>query len=333
MVKTMIDLHLHLDGSLSCKTVRRLAEIQGILLDTGDDRTLAQRLTAGHCKDLNEYLTYFEFPLSLLQTSQAIAEAVFLLAQELKAEGMLYAEIRFAPQLHQRCGLSQQQVVEAACLGLERTDFSAGLILCCMRGDTNHAQNVETVEIAAAYRNKGVVGLDLAGAEGIYSTNAYKDIFSLAHQKGVPYTIHAGEADGADSVRAAVNLGAVRIGHGIRAVEDRAVMRFLAECGICLELCPTSNFQTGAAKQDQYPLRTFLNAGIPVTVNTDNRTVSGTTISQEFQLIQRMFALSRDEMYILLSNAAKYAFVREKTKAQLQKALAQYLKLSETFFP
>lgn len=240
----MIDLHLHLDGSLSVKTVRELARIQGVEV-SHDDSVLLKRLQVSEsCRDLNEYLEKFSFPCSLLQTRNAIEKAVYNLQEELKAQGLLYAEIRFAPQLHTFQGLTQAAVVEAAVNGLEASNFKANLILCCMRGDDNYLQNMETVRVAAQYLGKGVCAVDLAGAEALYKTSDFEELFRFAREMGIPFTIHAGEADGPDSVRTAVRFGARRLGHGVRSVEDSALLRCLKETGITLELCPTSNLNT-----------------------------------------------------------------------------------------
>lgn len=307
----LIDLHLHLDGSLSLNTVKRLAKMQNIDLDMTDGELIKKLTVDADCRDLNEYLTKFDFPLSLLQTADAISESVYLLQEELKAQGLIYAEIRFAPQLHCRQGLSQDDVVRAAAKGLSRSDFSAALILCCMRGADNRAKNIETVNTAARYLGKGVCAVDLAGAEGLYPTTDFEDIFALAREKGIPFTIHAGEADGADSVRAAVRFGAHRIGHGVRACEDAELMRELAEKGITLELCPTSNLNTCVCQNiREYPIKRLMKAGVRVTVNTDNMTVSGTTVEREMRLLSETFGFDDKTVRRLLQNARDAAFTQ-----------------------
>jgi len=311
----VIDLHLHLDGSLSVQTVRALADMQGIRISE-DDMQLLQRLQVRQgCRDLNEYLEKFEFPLSLLQTKEGIIAAVCDLTCELKKQGLLYAEIRFAPQLHTRKGLTQEQVVEAAVEGLRRSDFRSNLILCCMRGDDNKEENLENVRVAKKYLGQGVCAIDIAGAEALFATEKFADIFELASTLGVPYTIHAGEADGPRSVYAALSYGAKRIGHGVRAIEDEALMKKLAEERITLELCPTSNLNTGIFKDlKEYPLRAFMRRGIRVTVNTDNMTVSGTSLQREFQKLIDTFSLTEDELMILARNALEASFADQETK-------------------
>ena len=314
----LIDLHLHLDGSLSLANVRTLAAMQNIALPQDDHALLAMLQVEPGCRDLNEYLEKFAFPCSLLQTEEALSVAVCLLAEELRQEGLLYAEIRFAPQLHTEMGLTQEQVVEAAARGLRRSGFAANLILCCMRGQDNRVANGETIRTAAAFLGRGVCAVDLAGAEALFPTADIAHLFELAQSLGVPYTIHAGEADGPESIRAALAMGAKRIGHGIRSVEDAQLVALLARSGVPLELCPTSNLHTCVfpAMKD-YPLRRLLDAGVQATVNTDNRTVSGTTLRQEMDALESAVELTRAEALTLTKNAARVAFLGDKEKNAL----------------
>lgn len=309
----LIDLHLHLDGSLSPASVRQLAGLQGAALP-GEEALLVRLRVEPDCRDLNQYLTKFAFPCSLLQTEEAIALAVQNLCGELKAQGLLYAEIRFAPQLHLERGLTQDRVAAAACAGLGRAGFPAGLILCAMRGSDNREQNLETVRVAAKYLGRGVCACDLAGAEALFPTGDFEELFTLARKLDVPYTIHAGEAGGPESVRAALSFGAKRLGHGVRAAEDPALVEELAVRGITLECCPTSNLHTCMFPDYRsYPLRDLLARGVKVTVNTDNMTVSGTTLSHELEALD----LSREEARQVALNAAAAAFADDNTRKAL----------------
>ena len=194
----LIDLHLHLDGSLSLESVRDLARMQNIQVEADDEQLLKLLQVGPDCKDLNEYLEKFAFPCSLLQKPEAITRSVENLRRELKEQGLLYAEIRFAPQLHLLQGLTQRQVVQAAVDGLKEEGVKANLILCCMRGDRNREENLETIRLTAEFLGKGVCAADLAGAEALFTTEMFVDIFALARELGIPYTIHAGEAAGGD---------------------------------------------------------------------------------------------------------------------------------------
>ncbi len=293
LMNKYIDLHLHLDGSLSEDSVRELCRMH----DTQIPDNLTELLHCPEsCKDLNEYLRCFDFPLSLLQTEDAITYAVERLCHETDYR---YCEIRFAPQLHCRKGLSQKQVIEAACKGLSD---NYRLILCCMRGGNNE----ETVHLCSDYMGKGVVALDLAGAEALFATRDHRHLFEMAAKENIPYTIHAGEADGPESIRDAIDMGAGRIGHGVRAIEDESVMRLLADKKIPLEMCPTSNLNTRVcADIRDYPIKKYMDMGIIVTVNSDNMSVSNTDVKKELKLINYTFGIDED---ILLDNALKAAF-------------------------
>ena len=318
----LIDLHLHLDGSLSTDTVRALAEMQGIAIPEEEEILNAMLRVSDGCRDLNEYLTKFDFPLSLLQTKGAISEAVYRLKEELRAEGLIYAEIRFAPQLHLLQGLSQREVVEAALEGSRQSSLPSGLILCCMRLADRSKENCETVRLAAEYRDRGVCLLDLAGAEALFPNECFVEEFALARSFSMPFTLHAGEARGAESVESAIRMGASRIGHGVRSLEDDAVVRLLAERKIPLELCPTSNLNTAVFDDiHAYPIREFLRRGVPVTVNTDNRTVSSTTIHHEWSMLLEAFDFTRDEVYTILRSSANAAFVSDDLRQELLKKI------------
>lgn len=307
--RNLADLHLHLDGSLSVDIIRKLADIQNIPLEDSDDELRGKLQVEDGCTSLNEYLTKFDFPLTFLQTKEGIEESVCLLLEELKEEGLVYAEIRFAPQLHLQKGLTQKEVVESALKGLGKSEFSAALILCCMRGAENHAQNLETVRLAAEYLNQGVCAVDLAGAEALFPTEDFEEEFKLARELHVPFTIHAGEAAGPESIRKAIEYGATRIGHGVRAFEDAELMKELAEKGVALELCPTSNLNTAVFSDiKEYPLRKFMDAGMKVTINTDNRMVSNTTLQKEYALLIKTFALTQEEVRQLMKNSMDAAF-------------------------
>lgn len=305
----LIDLHLHLDGSLSLDSVRELAAMQGIEIETDDAALLRRLQVSPTCRDLNEYLEKFDFPCSLMQTAPALTHCVSRLRRELAEQGLLYAEIRFAPQFHTGKGLTQAQVVEAAAAGLAGEGCQANLILCCMRGDSNHAENLETVRVAEEYLGRGVCAIDLAGAEALFPTENFEDLFRLAAQRGIPYTIHAGEACGPDSVYTALRFGTRRLGHGVRSVEDPALTARLAAEGVTLELCPTSNLNTSIfADITAYPLRQLMAAGVAVTINTDNMMVSGVSLASEMALVTDTFGLTRQELKILALNAAKASF-------------------------
>lgn len=332
----MIDLHLHLDGSLTAGALLTLAKHDNIPLPCQDEAALLPLLQAEpDCPSLGVYLEKFDLPLQVLQREYAIENGVYFLLKRLAEQGLCYAEIRFAPQLHLQKGLTQEQVVFAAVRGLEKgiAEFGilAQLILCCMRMDSNEEENLETVRAAKSFLGKGVCAVDLAGNEAGFPTKKFTEVFSLAKALNVPFTLHAGEAAGAESVQEALDLGACRIGHGIRSVERDDLMTRLAQEKIPLELCYTSNLQTKAVTDAaDYPICRFLERGIPVTVNTDNMTVSGTDLRREYTLLQAHFQLPDDTLLTLACNAADATFLptgqKTQLKEQIRKKFVHWLK-------
>ncbi len=211
---------------------------------------------------------------------------------------------------------------------MQEVPLDAGLILCCMRGDQNHKENIETIRVAKKYLGYGVCAVDLAGAEALFPTGSFSEEFKKIREEGIPFTIHAGEADGPDSVRQALDFGATRIGHGVRSLEDEALVRRLAQEGTTLELCPTSNLNTAIFESmDHNPLRQYLDAGVNVTINTDNTSVSNTSIQNEFQKLEETFALSEMEIKDLLMNAAEASFTDEDTKKTLKDQIQAFFTL------
>ena len=319
-----IDLHLHFDGSISLASAKRLACEQNIELPQSDYELKKMLTVDEHCSDLGEYLTKFAFPLSLLQTEASIKNGMLTLCRELINDGTVYAEIRFAPQLHTQKGLTQEQVVKAALAGFEESCLNGGLILCCMRGIDNKDLNEETVLIARDFLQKGVLALDLAGNEAKFSTISHKYIFELASKNGIPFTVHAGEADGPQSVKDAILFGASRIGHGVRAIENQELIAELINKNIPLELCPTSNVNTAIFdKISSFPVRRFMDEGVTVTINSDNRSVSDTTAGKELELLKKNFGLTDKEEKTLLLNSVSAAFCSEKIKENLRKMISE----------
>ncbi|MCH5171464.1 MAG: adenosine deaminase [Erysipelotrichales bacterium] len=319
----MIDLHLHLDGSISPNTLIRIAKKENIKIPTFDELELIKFLQCPiDCKSLNDYLTRFDLPGLVMQTKYGLSEVMYDLLKRLNEQGIIYTEIRFAPQLHLKQGLSQEEVVEAVLEGMNKAmvdyPIKAQVILCCMRGEFNHELNLETVRVAKKYLNAGVCAIDLAGAEALFKTHTFKKEFELAKELEIPFTIHAGESDSIDSIKTAIEFGAKRIGHGIRAVDDEDFMKYLAENKIGIEMCPTSNLQTKAVQNiEEYPLKTFMKHGMLVTINTDNMTVSQTNIEKEFKLLEDKLNLTPQEKEKLLRNAVEISFTNDKIKEEL----------------
>ena len=320
-----IDLHLHLDGAITLDIAKQLAALQGFTLPDAPDEELEKYLTVpDDCESLNDFLKCFELPGYLLQTPEGLREAVHLVADNIRNQGVLYAEIRFAPQFHTKSGMTQEEAVQAALEGLKETELKANLILCCMRGEGNEAQNEETLALAKKYlvEDGGVVAMDLAGAEALYPTEKYRELFAKAKELGVPFTMHAGEAAGPESVRHAIEYGASRIGHGVRIFEDPELVTLVKEKGIALEMCPTSNRQTHAiADMAGYPFMQYLEDGVKVTLNTDDMGIEGTTLAKEFRYMEETFALSPEQERIVLAYAVDAAFTTDEVKDRFREEL------------
>lgn len=312
----MIDLHLHLDGSLRPATVRELLHKMGKDVFSSDEEALDKLKVSDDCRDLNEYLDKFTYPLMVLQTEDNIERAVYELGLDLYGMGVEYAEIRFAPSLSTQKGLNEDAVVKATVNGAVKAEkecrnLRLGLILCCMRGN-DHNPNFNTIETAGKYLGDHVCALDLAGAEAIYPTDGFEEEFRRAALKDIPFTIHAGEAAGPESIWKALEFGASRIGHGIRCIEDNTLVDYLARHEIPLEVCPTSNMQTKVFHDiKDYPIKELLLRGVHVTLNTDNMTVSGTNLSKERAFVSRHFDMTPKDLLLMEQYSRKAAFLHE----------------------
>ena len=323
----MIDLHLHLDGSLSEEDFIFLAKKQHFDLGKEFPKNI---YVPEDCPSLEDYLTRFDLPLALLQTPDALQYATKSLVKRLADLGFIYAEIRYAPLLHMQKGMSQLDAAKAALKGLEdglkeNKDFDANLILCCMR-HADEATNMETIEVANILKNTKVVAVDLAGAEAMHPCSYYSNIFNKAVSYGLNITIHGGEATGSDEIMMAIDNGAKRIGHGVHLSLDNESINKVKENDICFEFCPLSNLQTKSLKTfTNVPLREFMKNNIAVTINSDNMTVSNTTAINEMKTMVKTFSLSKDNVKMLLMTSIKYSFTSNDVKEQL------YQKLNDKF--
>ncbi|MCL6456968.1 MAG: adenosine deaminase [Gorillibacterium sp.] len=323
-----IDLHLHLDGSLKPETIIDLAREQGLELPAVDTEQLLPYMRVGEeCNSLTEYLSKFDFTTRFLQTPGALERAAFEVVQQSAAHGCRYVEVRFAPQLHRGKGLSPEEAIYWVIVGLRRGERKFGImaraIAICMR---NHHQalNLEVIEAASRYMGRGIVAVDLAGDEASYPPEFFREVFALSHKKGIPVTIHAGEAAGAANINEAVTkLGATRVGHAVRLKESPEVLKMMVERGIPLEMCPVSNIQTKAVTGwDSYPIREYYEQGLNVTVNTDNPSVSGTDLTREYLILAERFDFSIKELSDLVLNSAEAAFLGDTEKRWLKRDLS-----------
>lgn len=318
-------LHLHLDGSLRPETVYEWLQEQGN--DIALEKVKKALMVDKDCRDLNEYLEKFDLPLQVLQTEEHIEQATFELFEDLAKQNVIYAEVRFAPVLHTKQGLKHDEIVEAAIKGMNRAkeefEIDGNLLLCCMRGNNSIIRSVKTVAAAKKYLGKGVCGLDLAGAEALYPTREYQNLFEFARKLNIPFTIHAGEADGPQSIRDALEFGAKRIGHGVRCLQDSELVTELVQKEIPLEVCPISNLQTKATGEN-HPIEELYKTGLKTTISPDNNTVSNTDIIQEYNWILENTNLTIEDLRQMNINAIRGAFITPQKKAELIAKLAEH---------
>lgn len=315
----MIELHVHLDGSLRPSTIWELAKEMDGKAPAESLAELKSLMEAPvSCKSLSQYLSCFGLPIKYLQTQAALERVAMELIEDLAYEGITYAELRFAPQLSTALGLTQMDVTNAVVAGVKKgmeryPSIKAGILLCSLRGVAQDVwdKNLETMHIAASLKDQGIVcGVDLVGAEEVFDTGLFRDLFREADKYNLKKTIHAGEASGPDSMWKALEMGAMRIGHGIAAIKDEELIKELVKRKTVLEVCVTSNVQTkGVQSLEEHPLRKLYDAGVRVTLNTDNRTVSGTTLLKEIELVKGQFGFSKDELKQMDEYAAQGAFL------------------------
>lgn len=315
----MIDLHLHLDGSLSIEdfTFLSLKEKEELGNDFPNNIYVNK-----DCKSLEEYLERFDLPLKFLQSEYALEYVTYSLVRRLFGLGYVYAEIRYAPLLHLNKGLSMDKVVEATIRGLKKAltecqGFDANLILCCMRHAPEEL-NMQTIEMANKYKDQKVCAVDLAGAESLHPSPYFAKVFNKAKEYGLNITIHAGESTGSDEIMAAIDNGAMRIGHGVHLSLDPQSIAKVLDNNVCFEFCPTSNLQTKSLKTyDDVPLKGFIANKIPVTINSDNMTVSDVTAIEDMAQMIKTFGLSKESVRDLYMNSINHAFISETDRTKI----------------
>ncbi len=312
-----VELHCHLDGSLSRSYLEKCL---------GRPVSKAEISVSQDCRNLEEYLEKFDLPLSCLHTKEALSGAAEDVLHTMSQENVRYAEIRFAPLKSVTDDLDCAQVIEAVLDGLKKGEeaygIKSGLIVCTMRGDPKE-ENYEMLKTAQRYLGKGVCGADLAGAEASYPMTEYRDLFfRVKYELRMPFTIHAGECGNAENIMEALHAGARRIGHGIAMAGHTEIKRMTRVLKAGVEMCPSSNLQTKAVMDlAQYPLREFLREGLLVSINTDNRTVSDTSLTKELRLMQEACGVTDEEIWLLTRNAVQTSFADEEIKKALLKEL------------
>ncbi len=325
------DLHVHLDGSLRLATILELADKYGVKLPADTPEGLRAAMHLGeNTGSLVEYLKAFDTTLLVMQTEEALHRTAYELAEDAAAENVRYMEVRYSPMLHTRQGLRLTQVVEAVLAGLRDAHKDHGIrsevIVCGIRNISPDA-SYEMAQLAVAYKNRGVVAFDLAGAEYDHPAKNHLDAFQLVRDNNLSVTIHAGEAYGPESIHQAIHVcGAHRIGHGCRLREDGDLLHYVNDHRIALECCPSSNVQTGAVKDlASHPLRLYHNLGLRVTINTDNRLVTDTTVSKELWLCHTQMGMEVEDIAKMLINGFKAAFLPFHEKQQLLRSITREL--------
>lgn len=325
------DLHVHLDGSLRPATIVELGREQGVELPAKTAQGIEEAIGAGtHFGSLVEYLRGFSITLSVLQTEEALERVAFELAEDAHLENVRYMEVRYAPMLHTQKGLRLTRVVEAVLSGLRRARETYGIksnvILCGIRNISSES-SYQMAELCVAYKGRGVVGFDLAGAEANFPAKHHRAAFQLVRDNNINCTIHAGEAYGPESIHQAIHVcGAHRIGHGCRLRENGDLLHYVSDHRIPLECCPSSNVQTGAVKSlAEHPLKLYFDLGIRVTINTDNRLITKTTVSEELYRVHTHLKVPFHEMKHMIVAGFKSAFLPFHDKQAALRKVSQEL--------
>ena len=315
-----IELHLHLDCSLSYKVVQQINPA------ITEEEYRSSFVAPPKCTDLNDYLTRAVKGFELMQTREQLRLVTLDLFEQLKADQVIYAEIRFAPLLHIAGGLDPATVVQtvndAVSEGIRATGVQAGLILCTLR-HYNEAQSMETILLAEQFKGTHVLGFDIAGDEAGYPVTAHIKAFQLAHELGIPCTAHAGEAAGPASVKDTLqSFHPSRIGHGVRSAEDIGLLDQLKAHDIHLEVCPTSNVQTNVVDTIRdHPVDRIYRHGVSMSLNTDCRTISDVNLSGEYQLVESVFQWKKEDFLHCNLEAIQHAFCDEQLKIKLSQQI------------
>jgi adenosine deaminase len=316
------ELHCHLDGSVRPQTLLDLGREQGVAMPRGDAESLRDYMLVKDARNLEDYLARFEVTLSVMQTEAALERIAYELAVDAAAEGVRYIEVRYAPVLNVRQGLELGAVVEAPLRGLARAERDAGvvgrLIVCAIRNMPT-ATSLELARLAVEYRGRGVVGFDLAGGEAGNPATRHARAFAHAREHDLACTCHAGEGAGAESVRDAVHGCCVhRVGHATRLIEDERLLDYVNDRRIALEICLTSNVQTRAADSyGRHPFRAYFDRGLNVVLNTDNRLMSGTTLTDEYAHAAEHLGFTLDELCEVATNGFRSAFLPHAERERL----------------
>ncbi|MFL5631619.1 MAG: adenosine deaminase [Gemmatimonadaceae bacterium] len=308
------ELHCHLDGSVRPDTLLDLAREHRVQMPKQTPEELAAFMRVDDAQSLEDYLRRFDVTISVLQSEEALERVAYELAEDAAEDGVRYIEVRNAPILNVVQGLTLVQAIEAPLRGLRRAENDFGIIarfiLCGLR-QFPPADSLEMAKLAVEFKNEGVVAFDLAGGEKGNPAADHAEAFRYAREHNLAVTVHAGEGDGSDSVRQAVHIcGADRIGHGTRLIEDPELTQYVNDRRIALEVCLTSNVQTRVADSyASHPLREYFDRGLNVTLNTDNRLMSATTLTDEYVFAAEHLGFTVEELAAVALNGFESAFL------------------------
>ncbi len=317
------ELHCHLDGSLRPRTVLELAKEQGVRLPTTHLGQLTRLLQAGkRTRNLADYLKIFDLTLAVMQQKEALYRTAYELVEDCAAENVRHLEVRYSPILHRKKRLPFEDIVDPVIGGLRdagaKYEMSTGVIICGIRSMAPKV-SMALAELAVAYKGRGVLAFDLAGQERDYPAKAHRGAFQLILKHNINSTVHGGEAFGAESIGQALHYcGAHRIGHGTRLREAPDLLRYVRDHRVPLEMCLSSNIQTRAVRNlKEHPCGDYFRQGLRVTLNTDNRLMSATTVSEEIALAARAFRFSPYEVKRIILNGFKSGFMPYPQKARM----------------
>ncbi|MCA9507105.1 MAG: adenosine deaminase [Myxococcales bacterium] len=316
------DLHCHLDGSLRIETLIELAKNCDVQLPSNDPELLMKHYKYGGVrKSLEEYLLGFEPLVAVMQYKENIERVFFELCEDAAKENVVHLEVRYCPYLLIQKGLSQEEVIEA-CISAsqcarEQLGISVVQILCGLK-HSDGASILSVAKLAAQFKNHGVVGFDMAGPEKGFPISDHAEAIALAKKNNLFVTLHAGESYGPESIAQALRVGADRIGHGTTLVEDDELLRYVVDHRVGIESCPLSNLHTGSVQSlEEHPLKTFIDRGVRVSINTDNRLCSNTTVTKEIMTMIEYAKLDLNTIRRFLENGFKSAFISYEKRKQL----------------
>lgn len=331
-----VDLHFHLDGSISAEFSWKMVKEKGIKVEAKNFEEFKKSVEVDeNCKSLYDFLKCFDIPVEIMQDEKSLEECTYEVINLAAKEGIVYLEIRFAPQLHKKKGLDEEKIVKAVLKGMERgmknnSSIKVSLILCAMvlgKASLNHEDNMKTIRVAKKFLGKGVVAVDLAGAEGVTPMENFRDLFEEANKLNIPFTIHAGESMGPENIKMAISFGAKRIGHGVTSIKSEKVMKEIKDKNITLEMCITSNVKCNVVPSlKEHPIKKLYDYGIKVTVNTDDMAILNTNINKEYEILIKELGFTYNDLIKMNINSIEASFMKEEEKQFYLEKLKKYIK-------